>query len=263
MNQLVKSDNAIALQRDILPKLPERHREIVAAGLMPKIADQPAGMVVNDLVTIIVGITTIAGQKLDTATIGIYADEFYKKLMSTYPRISIAEVKAALYAGVYDEYGDYYGLNCKTFVSFVKSYLFSESRKEAFRVLGKEAALSNERTLTPEEKERDLKDFINYSYGSYCVAQQYNPNLIPVHFYHYLESKQMIRITTEHKQKLHKEAIKIYGDLVEKSNLFTQALEKAIEKAKDKTETVKNIARRLAVAEFFADQKKAGKKLIF
>src|SRR5438874_13549512 len=97
---ILSPTNKVALQK-LLPQ----QRKMIEAGLRPKVKELAPLKVVTDFVAIITTAYTIAGQKPDEATLALYADELYNKLMETYPAITIDEVRAALRAGVYGEYG--------------------------------------------------------------------------------------------------------------------------------------------------------------
>lgn len=132
-NKIVRIERSqVALSNNkALNHLLPAERKIVEAALAPRICEVPREQVEGDLINILITIYTIAGQKADAPTLAIYVQEFYNKVMEVYPRITIEEVRLALRKGVYDEYGEYYGLNVKTFFYFIRQYLESEQRKQA------------------------------------------------------------------------------------------------------------------------------------
>lgn len=87
--------------------------------------------VLDELADVVNMAYSISGQKPDKGNELIIVNELYAKLMETYPHCTMVEVRTAIRNGVYDEYGEYFGLNVKTFVMFIRGYLFSEQRKAA------------------------------------------------------------------------------------------------------------------------------------
>lgn len=110
--------------------LPEE-RKIIEAGLKPTLAKSYAMDVLEQLTDTVNMAFSLSGQKPDNGNELIIVNELYAKLMETYPHCTMDEVRTAIRNGVFDEYGEYYGLNVKTFVMFIRSYLFSEQRKAA------------------------------------------------------------------------------------------------------------------------------------
>lgn len=114
-----------------LERLLPEHRKIIEAGLRPVLSRLEV-MDALDLLTDTVNMAySISGQKPDMETIAITVNELYTKLMEAYPHCTMEEVRTAIRNGVFDEYGEYFGLNVKTFVMFIREYLFSEQRKAA------------------------------------------------------------------------------------------------------------------------------------
>lgn len=110
--------------------LPE-HRKIIEAGLQTTLKSAYAMDVLEQLTDVVNMAFSIRGQKPENGNELVIVNELYAKLMETYPHCTIEEVRTAIRNGVFDEYGEYFGLNVKTFVMFVRAYLFSEQRKTA------------------------------------------------------------------------------------------------------------------------------------
>lgn len=114
-----------------LERLLPEHRKLIQAGLQPTLSQLQA---INalDLLTDTVNMAySLCGQKPDMETVAVTVNELYTRLMETYPHCTVEEVRTAIRNGVFDEYGEYFGLNVKTFVMFIRAYLFSEQRRAA------------------------------------------------------------------------------------------------------------------------------------
>jgi len=101
-------------------------------------------------------------------------------ILKVCPYIRIAEVPIAIENGVLGEYGEYFGLNVVTFVSFVKSYFNSQNRAEMVKNWQKEASKEtvanppSEEEMVRRNKELLIKAFDRYKrlgyyedYGNY------------------------------------------------------------------------------------------------
>lgn len=184
-------------------------RPIIEAALRPKIKDLQPVRVVNELITILTSIYTIAGQKSDSGTLALYADEFYQKMLSTYPSITIEEVRIALKKGVYDEFEEYYGLNVRTFVSFIRSYLNSEERRIAKQNFETKLLLEPPQILTPEQRERSKKEFVNQLYTDFLNGTLVI-DYIPSYLCGFLEEKRLIVLTNKEKLAIKERQLTIY-----------------------------------------------------
>jgi len=140
---LVRAQSA-ALER-LLPE----HRQIIEAGLQPTLVKLEVMDVLEQLTDTVNMAYGICGQKPDEATVMITVNELYSKLRETYPHCTMAEVRTAIRNGVYDEYGEYFGLNVRSFIMFIREYLFSEQRRMA-RAAFAAARIKEEKPKTQE-----------------------------------------------------------------------------------------------------------------
>lgn len=194
MNMLVKRDSmplAVLVQRNkelnwkAAEVLAPERRKMIEAGLSAKIIDREQEDVETELVTIVTSTYSIAGQKADPGTLAIYASEFYCRLMEVYPRVTIDEVRHALRNGVYDEYGEYFGLNVKTFIFFIRSYMNSDARRKAVEEWSASRALLSE--PVPDER-KNMRASANYSNELYFLflAGKLEFDLTPAFLYDFL-----------------------------------------------------------------------------
>jgi hypothetical protein len=238
---------------------------MIEAGLRPKVKELAPLKVVTDFVAIITTAYTIAGQKPDDATLALYADELYNKLMETYPAITIDEVRAALRAGVYGEYGKYYGLNPQSFMLFIDAYIHSEERAEAKKEFDrKRLELIYKSELTPAEKDRDNKEFVNFIYTDFLKGILLT-DFIPAYVFDFLEESKVLVLTVEQRLAISERAKAYYTRFV--SNQKTKG-RIGIEITgflgnSDPKLIVRILSKQFAVNDFFEQCKAEGKEIIF
>lgn len=265
----VSLNNISAIDRKAVENLLPGETKIIQAGLMPKISEQPAVDVVLMFNSIISTAYTRAGYKMpDEATLALYADEFYSSLIEKFPRVTIPEVKEALKEGVYGEYGEFTGLNPKTFIQFIKGYLFSKDRAEAIKQFeSKRQYLKAQIELSPEQKEQFNKDFINDQYNDFRSGKLI-ADFIPSFLYEFLEQQGKIKLTIDEKRKIKDRAQSYFKRLKTSKRYKGNARSIGDELAayvqgRDEDLTIKNISKQFAVFDFFEAQAKTGTETIF
>lgn len=255
----------LAAMKSLLPA----EKKMIEAALQPKIADQNPEDVEISFIAIISTAFTRAGYKMpDSATIAIYAEELNSSLLDKFPRVSIPEVREALKEGVYGEYGEFTGLNPKTFMQFIKGYIASEARKEAVKQFhSKRLYISQTRNLSESEREVYNKEFVNELYADH-LKEKLVSDYIPAFIYDFLENQGLIKITLHEKQKINERA-KQYFTRLKSSHKYkgnTKSIQdemKAYIQNRDEDLTIKNISKQFAVFDFFEQCKKDRKTTIF
>lgn len=264
-SQVVKSFSPVT-SKVIESMLPVKQKYLMAA-LMPKVKDLEPLDVVNDLITIITTTYTIAGQKPDESTLAIFADEFYTRVKEKYPAITIEEIRHALRAGVYGEYGEFFGLNPKTFFGFVNSYMHGLDRITAikeFEAKRLSAYHSQQVETTFEEREQAAKDFVNFLFNDF-LENRLVTDYIPVYIYDFLESKKIIQLSVEEKQAVFNRAAKYHRSMNGSGKLSSklkEVLNCFVVSAEEKT-IIKIIAKQLSVNDFFEKSKAGNRSKIF
>lgn len=270
-NELVRQSRGVQQLSPVTSKalegmMPVQQRYLQAA-LLPKVKDLEPLNVVNELITIITTTYTIAGQKPDESTLAIFADEFYTRVKEKYPAATIEEIRNALRAGVYGEYGDFFGLNPKTFFGFVNSYMHTAERITAIKEFeAKRLSVYHSQQIetTFEEREQATKDFVNFLFNDFLESRLVT-DYIPVYIYDFLESKQMIKLSIEEKQSVFNRAANYHRSL-SGSGKLTSKLKEVLNcfkvSAEEKT-IIKIIAKQLSVNDFFEKSKGENKVKIF
>lgn len=238
----------------------DNQKQIIFAALNKKLQEYAKIELTDGLIDVISYALTISGQKQDPATLAIYADEFYSALMQRFPRLSLEEVKLAIRKGIYEEYGEYYGINVKSFMFFVTSFVNSIERKEAKINMQSKMLKAPEKVLSPEETRRDNCDFVNYLFADY-QKNALIVDYIPIHVYPFLEDEKKIVLTVEEKKAIYKRAEQYYKQL--KFQGKTPLIRLASLTADTELQFIKNIARQFAVYEFFEAASSEGLSVIF
>lgn len=70
-----------------------------------------------------------AGQKIELPDLIALAGALFVEVQTYFPFLKIGELRIALQAGVRGSYGEYFGLNIKTFHGWIRAYQVSEIRK--------------------------------------------------------------------------------------------------------------------------------------
>ncbi len=254
--------------RKALETLAPVERKIIELGLFPKITEGDPMDVTTEMIAIITTAFTRAGQKLpedDGVTLALYADEFYSMLIEIFPRVTIAEVKEAMKAGVYGKAGKYYGLNPVSFLQFVEHYLFTEERKAAKKVFDRKSLLiAYEReVMTPAQKEDDDKAFINYLFSDHLKGQLL-VDFIPSFVYDILVANDLLKLPREQKESFVDRA-QSYITRLSKSNKLAGSRESFEDQLQtmNPDQTIITAAKQFAVFDFFETCKTEGKQTIF
>jgi hypothetical protein len=273
-NQLVKAENngaliASPIDREAAKNLLPGERKFIEAALQPKINDQPAEAVVLLFNAIITQAYTRAGFKMpDAVTLALYAREFYEALLEKYPRVTIPEVREALKEGVYGEFGEFTGLNPKTFIQFIKGYLFTKDRKEALRQFeSKRDYLNATKDLSPQEREAHGKEFVNMLFEDH-LSGKLQADFVPSFIYDFLEAQGKMKLSLEAKRAISERAkgyfLRLKSSRRYKGNPRSVGDELAAYiQSRDEELTVRNISKQFAVVDFFDACKFNGTKTIF
>lgn len=156
MNQQITTQNnslTSSQTEEIVSGMDKENQVIIRAALSPKLENVGSLSATDEMIDIFSGAVAMSGQKIDPETIAIHANEVYNWLIFNFPEVTIEEIRAAVRKGVYDEYGEYFGLNPKSYVMFVTTYMQSERRRIATSSYQKEKQKRAEppRKLTVKE----------------------------------------------------------------------------------------------------------------
>lgn len=170
-------DNRIIKSESILPALDidTSQKDMIRLALMPSIRTYAPKDATNNILAIVAYAVTISGQKITTPEMMVFADEILERCTLLYPHATIEEIRVAIKNGIYGEYGEYFGLNAKTFMQFIEGYLQSEKRR-----LAKEAYEKAKRTeQKPAPVKMTIGDYKAWILEDYRIFKEMGKEFVP------------------------------------------------------------------------------------
>ena len=205
------------------------------------------------------------GQVLSSEDAIPVLDSIVPDIKNYFSSLTIEEVKVAFKRGLLKDYGDYFGLNPKTFLGWLKSYMASANRAEVKTKI----KMHNEEQLTEEEKEKIVVD------GVYKCWEEFKEKGVVYDFgnatYNYLDRKGIIPFTVERKWQIYREVkerlisqakekrAKV-KDVLDKRN-FDELIYALTSETGNEKDTLKFESRREALKIFFTDLLEMGEDL--
>lgn len=95
----------------------------------------------------------VAGQKLVSADINFMSRYLVTEAFPNLKNIQWHEIKSAISVGITGEYGEYHGINAKSIMKFIRSYMESDAKREYDR--------NKVKALPYGEKSQDEIDYLN------------------------------------------------------------------------------------------------------
>lgn len=203
-----------------------------------RIMDEKPNIVYNFLNALVIKVFIIAGQAIDDdELLDFTVSELQKDVTTRYKGLTLQEIEIALTNGVKGDYGEYYGLNIKSFNKFLNEYTFSEERGKAIESrmtrVPPAKQLSTKGSITVEENKR-----IAYNNALDLFEEYKETKECPDHgnvTYNYLDRLGVIQINDKEKWQIFNEAKacrekerKIQGKTMNISNVIEQQQEGGI-----------------------------------
>ena len=173
---------------------------MVVAVDRPKVRELSTPEVYNPLVVLIAHLYLLRGQQVEAGDLRFQAGELEQELRSSYPWLSLEEVRIALDNGVKKKYGEYYGLNVITYLDWIKAYNESEARRKA-KEEAERAKLPPPHVPTPEEIEENNRRGILALQSLWEADSFFKWCPDPADDYAYLTSRGIISPTPEDKSR--------------------------------------------------------------
>lgn len=110
------------------------------------------------------------GQQIDPDQSDHIVNNLTKSVLKSCPYIRIAEIPIAIDNGILGDYGEYYGLNVVTFVSFIKSHYNSQKRADLAKQIKpteEEKPIPTESEVLEQDKELLIRAFDYYTKHGY------------------------------------------------------------------------------------------------
>lgn len=134
-------------------------KEIVVALLKPKLSEYGKDHLVTLIDSLIHKTHINCGFKVDKEIINQYIDELVSDLLTYHHLLSFQEIEIAFKNGWKGEYGDFMGLNNKTFLTWVTAYRFGVKRAHAKIAMQKAKEIELSPTaISEKEKEQIIHD---------------------------------------------------------------------------------------------------------
>jgi len=193
------------------------------------------------------------GQAVDGPALNLTLGDLAAIISKEYPRFTFSEIEIAFQNGWQNIYGEFYGLNNKTYLSWVKSYSESKNRLDAKKAIQN---ASNSQHVKPEpteaEKEKMVQDALVLMFNARKIGKHLP---IPSAFYDYLSRKLLIGFTTERKITFQKKAIEeITAEQNERKRtepLQKNSIDSYLDKLSDSSYDVIARAKQIAVQTYF------------
>ena len=173
---------------------------MVVAVDRPKVRELSTPEVYNPLVVLIAHLYLLRGQQVEAGDLRFQAGELEQELRSSYPWLSLEEVRIALDNGVKKKYGEYYGLNVITYLDWIKAYNESEARRKA-KEEAERAKLPPPHVPTPEEVEENTRRGILALQSLWEADSFFKWCPDPADDYAYLTSRGIISPTPDDKSR--------------------------------------------------------------
>lgn len=226
-----------------------------------RVMDEDAEITRKFLVGVITRVHVIAGQAVDKNTLEFMAAELKKDLYSRFKGLTLKEVELALTNGVKGDYGEYYGLNIRSFNKFLNAYTFSEERGRAIEAgrnrIDSSKQITAKGSITKEENERISIENAIYTFVEYKQTREcFDPgNCV----YDFLDKRSLISFSSAEKWGFMEEAKKqreMERKFLGKTMLISDVMEKQQEGG-----IVVAYAKKIALKRYFGDLVKSGVEL--
>lgn len=177
----------------------------------PRACDVKKGEIMKSLIDILSKTYFDAGQVMpgydvqaQTKNLQVLAGALWEEL-NNFQFIRVQEIRIAFKNGVRGEYGEFFGLNIKTFYQWLKGYQFDEKRKKAYK--DKKAELESELPpiMTPEESDKAFRRVIQRNFQNYKAGGPFQVDFSMYVFKKFEEAK-LIQLSIEEKNAIFSDA---------------------------------------------------------
>lgn len=124
-NDLIRQDNG--LQKQFTP----HESKMIELALKRKIYLYEVKDAVREIKNIVFLSHQIINKVINAEEATTMAGLLYERMLDTYPSVTLEELKLVSLKGSAGDYGEYFGLNVKTYLGFVSEYLLSDKRKQS------------------------------------------------------------------------------------------------------------------------------------
>lgn len=150
---------------------------------------------------------TYAGQEIKSDDLVFLSHELVKIIKTRYRNITQNELIVVFEKGLFGDYGEYFGLNIRSFEQWIKSYYYSEDRIKHIQNKYNSNQLQASCEITESEKNKALKYAFNKRVNEYKQGLYINDfgNVV----YDFLDKNGKVKLSKEFKKELFEKAKRI------------------------------------------------------
>jgi hypothetical protein len=184
MNQeLIRTDDSIALLRAsqvaVIEAMPADMQGMIHRACQPGLSKCDALATDDELQNYLSRAAALSGTSMDAGDLVLHSMEVREWLLRLYPYVTLPEIEEAIKCGVYGQYGEYFGINAKSVVFFVKEYLQGKTRLRAIERF-KEAKIAKPvpKLIASEIMLLIQRDYVKYLQDEYIPFLPANYKLL-------------------------------------------------------------------------------------
>lgn len=163
-----------------------------------RIADLPREALIDRLSGILSGTYILVGFQIPAISdITLLTAKLATDLLESYASLSVEEVELCFELGARGQYGDFAGLNLRTFHRWLRIYKTSEARYRL--VTQRETTRAALPATTPGHKRACEDRLLQKAFATYRERRDFD-RLLPVHLYGLLQERGLIADTPEEKR---------------------------------------------------------------
>lgn len=206
------------------------------------------------------------GQVMNVINVDLEINELIVDLKKYFPTIAINEISSFFKQGIDGLYGEYFGLNCKSYRKFIRDGTVHENRLRAMKKQNMFLSeLNKPKELTAAEKADIIFKGVLASFAEFKKVQfVYDTGNVT---YNWLHERKHIPFTNERKLEILKEAeVKVRAEMTDKIQMAISGIERNKIKSDmdgltDKDIRIKAEAKRIALNTFFRELVEVGTEL--
>lgn len=171
----MEDNKPIKIEQTAISPYEKGRNSFIELALKPSITTYEPVDAQNNIMATVAYAVTISGQKVLAPEMKLIADEVHDRCKRLYPNVTLEEIRTAVKNGIYEEYGEYYGINAKYIMFFIESYLKSESRR-----LAKEAYENAKRIeQKPAPVKMTIGDYKSWILEDFRIFKEMGKEFVP------------------------------------------------------------------------------------
>lgn len=250
----------------IAKNLDQQEREIILARNGERIRMMPESSVGRELSILITKTHIACGQPINEGVVSLGMTMLLEDIIKYFGTLTMSEITQAFRLGTMGEFGEWFGLNNKTYLQWCKGYMGWQKRTEANKKqMVYNAELNKPKELTQDEKDKIIADGVLIVFEEFKkTGFIYDAGNVT---YNYLDSKGLIPFTVDRKKEIVKLAeAQVRIALTDKMAAAISQIERAAFKSElgsisYKDEKVRTECKRIGLNIFFKELIETGTEL--